>query len=147
MNEYMNSLEELCETLSKEIKKANAKIDNANGELTAGDIDYIDKLTHALKSVKSTMALMESEQYSNRGSYNGGSYGRYSQDDMSNRGSYDSMSYARNQRRDSRGRYSSERGYSRHGDMVEELYALMENAPDERTRREIQRLLDQMESR
>lgn len=41
----------------------------------------------------------------------------------------------------------SERGYSRHGDMVEELYALMESAPDEHTRREIQRLLDQMESR
>lgn len=139
--DYEKDLYELCETLSREIGEANEKIRKAGGKLSAGDLEYVDKLTHALKSVKSTMKLMEEEGYSEMGSYDGGMGGSY------NRGSYRGGSYARgrerNAQRDSRGRYSNE-GYSRH-DLSDKLRELMEDAPDERTRMEIQRLVEKME--
>ena len=157
--DYMKNLYELCDTLSREIDKANAKIRKANGELTAGDIEYIDKLTHSLKSVKTTLAMMEAED---GGSYDGYSRRRYSRDGGSYRrsydGSYDDMayddgsyddggSYARGRyaKRDSMGRYARD-GYSRHANMVEELRDLMKDAPDERTRKEMERLVNKMET-
>ena len=148
--DYIKDLHELCETLSREIGEANEKIRAAGGKLSAGDLEYVDKLTHALKSVKATIGMMEDEDgYSGyypmwRGAYadgtNGGNMGGTS--NRSYRGSYRG-SYA--QRRDSRGRYSGERGYSRDGGMVEELRELMEDAPDERTKQEFQRFIEKIE--
>lgn len=142
--DYVTDLHELCETISREIADANEKIRNAGGKLTAGDADYIDKLTHSLKSIKATIAMMEGEDgYSNR-SYPdgmGGSYRGYSRE--GNRGS---RSYARgrmNARRDSMGRYSG--NYSRDDGMVDELRELMQDAPNEAIKRDIQRLVDKME--
>ncbi len=151
--DYEKDLHELCETLSREIGETNAKIRKAGGKLSAGDLEYVDKLTHALKSVKATMKMLEEEGYSGMYPYSydngnmggmGGSYNRGSY-----RGSYRGGSYARgrgsNANRDSRGRYASE-GYSRGGDMVEELRDLMEDAPDERTKQEFQRFISKIES-
>ena len=45
----------------------------------------------------------------------------------------------------SRDGYSREGGYSGHGDMVDELKELMADAPDERTRREMAKLISKME--
>lgn len=134
--DYTKDLHELCETLSREIGEANEKIRSAGGKLSAGDLEYVDKLTHALKSVKATVAMMEEEGYSGY-PYMGRSY---DDGNRSYRGSYRG-SYARN-----RGRYSSERGYSRDGGMVEELRELMQDAPDERTRQEFQRFISKIES-
>ena len=123
--DYINDLHELCETISKEIGEANDKIRNAGGKLSAGDVDYIDKLTHTLKSIKAVIAMMEDEDgYS-------GNYPMY----MRNR------SYA--PRHDSMGRYSG-RGYSRSGDLAEQLHGLMQDAPNDQIRREIQRLADKV---
>lgn len=136
----IKELHELCETLTESIAEANERIRAAGGKLTAGDVDYVDKLTHALKSVKASVAMMEDEDegysghYPYMGSYNGGSYR--------------DGSYARGRRnapRDSMGRYSGERGYSRAG-LADELRGLMHDAPDERTRQEIQRLADKLEN-
>lgn len=137
--DYVKDLHELCETLSREIGEANDKIRSAGGKLSAGDLDYIDKLTHALKSVKATIKMMEEEGYSGNYPYWGGSYADHN--------SYRGGSYAgrRNARRDSMGRYSGN-GYSRDGGMVEELRGLMEDAPDERTRQEFQRFITKIES-
>jgi hypothetical protein len=162
--DYEKELYELCETIKEEIGNANDKIKKAGGKLSAGDVDYIDKLTHTLKSIKAVMAMMEEDgdEYSGRmsyardgrggRSYRGGSY-RYD-DGMMMTGGEDN-SYARdgrgrgsNARRDSMGRYSSRMdGYSRHGDVVESLREVMEEAPDDRTRMEIQRLIEKMEQR
>ena len=163
-------LHEMCETLGRALKKANEKIRTSGGELSASDVDYVNKLTHAMKSIKTTIAMMEAEEMDDGGSYGDGSYRMgYSRDGGSYRdggpydgGSYDSRSYARgrgrNARRDSMGRYSS-RGYSRddgysrdggysgHGEMVDELRSLMQDAPDEQTRQEFQRLIQKMEQR
>jgi len=73
-------------------------------------------------------------------------------------GSYDGGSYARGRRgnvkRDSMGRYAREgayrgsyRGYARDGkeEYMEQLRDMMEDAPDEKTRQSIQRMITQME--
>ena len=148
--DYMNDLHEMCGTLGRALKEANSKISGSGGKVTAGDVDYIDKLTHGLKSVKTTIAMIEAEgdgeyceRYSRDGSYRRG----YSRNDYRG-GSYEDGSYARgrNARRDSMGRYSRE--YSRDGDdFAEELRDLMNSAPDDHTRQEMQRLLQKMESR
>lgn len=165
--DYEKELYELCETIKEEIGEANEKIKKAGGKLSGSDVEYIDKLTHSLKSIKAVMAMMEEEgedEYSGasyarggRGGNRGGSYrGGSSYDNGMMGGSYEQGgSYARdgrgrgsNARRDSMGRYSSRMdGYSRHGDVVESLREVMEEAPDDRTRMEIQRLIEKMEQR
>ena len=142
--DFMNDLYELCDTITTEIADANEKIRAAGGKLSSGDLDYIDKLTHTLKSIKG-VEHMEDSGYSERGSYRG--YSREAgmmRDGGSYRGgSYRGGSYARgrgsNARRDSMGRYSSD------GGMVEELHELLEDAPNEAVKRDIQRLIDKME--
>lgn len=134
--DYIKDLHELCETLSEAIREANEKIRSSGGKLTSGDTTYIDQLTHALKSVKATIAMMEDEGYSG--------YYPMSYDNQGGNRSY--RSYAR---RDSRGRYSgrySREGYSRGGDMVTELRELMQDAPDERTKDEFRRFISKIES-
>lgn len=147
MHELYDDLMDMCETLSKELAKTNEKLTKVSGSISNGDLDYINKLTHAIKSVKTTLAMMESEESNGGGSYNGGSY----------RGSYDDRSYegdmgmsnargrGRNAKRDSMGRYSSERGYSRN-DMMDNLYEMRDNAPDDRTRQEFDRMINKMQS-
>lgn len=139
----MNELYELKEMLMKELKEYGSK-----GELSAGTLDIVDKLTHTVKNLCKIIEEYEEPEYS--GNYPYMSYdGRSYNDGRSYRGSYrDGMSGARgrmNARRDSMGRYSGERGYSRTG-LADELRGLMTDAPDERTRQEIQRLADKLES-
>ena len=57
----VEELHELCDTISHEIEDANEKIRQAGGKMSAGDVDYIDKLTHTLKSLKTTIAMIEAE--------------------------------------------------------------------------------------
>ena len=135
----MKEMHELCETLSGEIKEMNNKIRAAGGKISPQDLDNVDKLTHALKSVKATMAMEEdgedgySEYYP---MYGGNSY--------------------RRARRDSMGRYSRwdgapgiprypNRNYSRN-DLVDKIRQLMDNAPDDRTRQDIQRMVERLEN-
>ena len=162
MDKHLTELYDLCEVVNRAIKDANEKIRNAGGKLTAGDVEYVDKLTHTLKSIKTTIAMIESEDdYSETGyGYDGMSYARgrgrgYSRnnsygdpygDDMNNN------SYARGRgryaKRDSMGRYSSN-GYSRADakeDMMNDLREIMQDAPDERTKQEFQRFMSKLES-
>lgn len=145
MHDKVETLYELCETISRELDECNEKIRQAGGKLSAGDVDYIDKLTHALKSIKTTVAMMEAEGDGYSGRYYpmyGGSYN----DGRSYRGG----SYARgrmNARRDSMGRYSGERGYSRADgleEMLGEMRDMMGDLPEEK-RREVQRFVEKME--
>lgn len=141
MQDTIKDLYELCEMLGNEVGTANEKIKMAGGELKGADVDYIDKLTHSLKSVKAVIAMMEDEgdysnddgrnyMRSNRRSYNG-----------SYNGSYAGRRYAR---RDSMGRYSRD-GYSGNEELISELRELMNEAPDERTRKEFEKFIQKME--
>lgn len=123
MRDIYENLEDLCELTGKKITEATEKLRSAQGRITQGDIEYLDTLTHMLKSIKTTMAMMDSE-YSQRGSYEGGrnSYGR----------SYD-MS----------GRYSG-RMYRDTG-TINKLRKMMEESDDDRTREEFQKFIEKME--
>ena len=137
-----NDLEEICERLSKELKKANEKLNGR--EMTAADTAYMDQLLHSLKSVKTVMAMMDSETEDEGRSYEGRSYrgssgrsgrrrdsmGRYS-------GDYTGMRYM--------GNYSGRRGYSRDDEMISNLREMMEDAPDDQTRNDLQRMISRME--
>lgn len=83
----MKALYELKDMLCKELEEIAGK-----GELTAGSLETVHKLTDTIKNIDKIMMLEEEDGYSERG-------GMYSE------------------RRDSRGRYSREGGgYSQAGD-------------------------------
>lgn len=135
----MHELYELKEMLCKELKEYGEK-----GEMSTGTLDVVDKLAHTIKNLDKIIEGYEEEEgYSSR-SYPdgmGGSYRTYPR--MYMRGG--SYARGRNARRDSMGRYSREGGYSRDGGMVDELRELMEDAPNETIKREMQRLVDKIE--
>lgn len=111
----MKELHDLREMLCEELKEYGRK-----GEISTGSLAAIDTIAHAVKNIDK---IIDDDGYS----------GRY--DDGMMRGSY-----AR--RRDSMGRYSRN-GYSM-SDFSEKLRHLMEEAPDDHSRMEIQRLIEKM---
>lgn len=123
MHDIYTDLEDLCELTGRKLKEVTEKVRSSQGKITQGDVEYLDTLTHMLKSIKTTMAMMDSE-YSQRGSYDRNSYGR----------SYD---------RDSMGRYSG-RMYRDTG-TINKLRKMMEESDDDRTREEFQRFIEKME--
>lgn len=149
MEKKLETLYDLCEIVSRELEECNEKVRKAGGKLSPGDIEYLDKLTHMLKSLKTTIAMMESEGedggYSNRGYMP--NWGGYAYDGGN--------SYAgrMNAKRDSMGRYSRTRGtsyggngYSYAEDMEqtrEEMRELAQKMPEEH-RRKIERALDDL---
>lgn len=145
--EYLNDLYELCDIISRKVREATEKIRSAGGELSGGDVEYVDKLTHTLKSIKTTIAMMEAEDgRSNRdgynGNYNGGTGNSYKYG--YNSGYYydgNSMARGRNARRDSMGRYS---GHPDRQEAMEHLRMAMESAPDEETQQKIERVMGSM---
>ena len=128
----MHEIHELKEMLCEELEKYGAK-----GDLSAGELEIVDKLAHTVKNLGKIIELYdEEEEYSGN---MGMSYQR------GNRGSSYARGRGRNARRDSMGRYSSE-GYSRAAeDMKDQLRRLMEQAPNEMTRRELEKLVERME--
>ena len=117
------------------------------GELSAAILERVDMLAHATKNLDKVIEKCEEDEYSEA---NGRSYRGMSYDGRG--GSYrdDGRSMARgrmNAPRDARGRYSGDDGYSRHGDTMEQLREMADNAEDERTRQEINRLVTRLESR
>lgn len=135
----MHELYELKEKLCRELKKYN------NEEVTTNSLEVVDKLAHAVKNIDKIIEKYEEEE---GGSYGYNSYNSYNYGN-SNRGGRGN-SYARgrgrNARRDSMGRYASDSGYSRHGDMVEQLREMMMDAPNDEIRRDYERVINRMES-
>ena len=134
--EYMHELKEkLCDELEEIANK---------GELGAGDLEIIHKLTDTIKNLDK-IGMLE-DGYSQAGDWEieGRAY---------NRGS----SYAR-RKRDSMGRYSrdgramryrDDRMYSRDeakDDMMEQMEALMAQAGSEKEREAIRRCMNQLEN-
>ena len=130
--DLLKELRELKETIGNEIAQANQEIRKSGGDLNTGDIEMIDKLTHAMKSLVTTCAMLEAdEEYSGKyyyGRRNGysGNYGSYAKE------------------RDGRIIRDGRNGYSRGVDWTEQLRVMMDEAPDEATRVDIKRLMDRM---
>lgn len=137
-------LYELREMLMDELKSITGK-----GELTAGSLETVDKLTHSIKSIDTICAMEEAGEYSYDGmSYanrNRDSRGRYS----SGTGNDGSYAYGGSYRggNSNRGGGSSRRGYSRadKNELIEELRELMNEASDSRSRNAIQNAIRDME--
>ena len=147
--DYIGDLHKLCETLGQEIKDVTKKVEKNDGKMSAGDLEAVDKLTHSIKSIKTTIAMMEAEGEGGDGysghymmPYYGRSYRGEAETGRNN--SYRGNSYARGAKRDSMGRYSRE-GYSRAGDLADRLYTLMEDAPNEHIKDEFRRLAEKIE--
>ena len=148
-------MDKLIDYISEELDELEKKA--GKGKLSVTEIQYGDMLAHFKKSLLTSDA-MEDGGYSGTGRSYG--YPQYHYDDgnMDNGRSndsrpyegrsYEGRSYAgrRYARRDSRGRYSRSYGNEYSGDMVEQLKGLMDEAPDENTRQEIQRLVSKMEN-
>ena len=132
----MTYIEDLKEMLCEELDKIASK-----GELTAGSLDTVDKLSHSLKSVLTIMAM---EGYGDDWSYEDGSYerggnrggGRSNRRGRDSMGRYTSRSYARNGR--SRRMYSGD-------DMEQKITELMNEVDDPKVRQALQKALDKME--
>lgn len=137
----MHALEELKEMLMEELEKCSKK-----GELSAGSLEVIDKLAHAVKSIDTIMAM---EGYSE----DSGNYGEYND----RGGNYGARGRGRNAQRDSRGRYADGYGGYREGrmyrryrddareDLVEQLKEMEMDAKDEESRRMVQKWIRQAE--
>lgn len=124
MDELYNLKDMLCEELEKIASK---------GELTAGSLQTVDTLAHALKNLDKIIEAKEDEE---------GYSGRYYD------GSYNRGSYARgrtNAKRDSMGRYSRNEYSRAAGDMADKMRSMAAEAPDETTRREMERMAEKME--
>lgn len=144
MHEMYKLKDMLCEELEKITKK---------GELSAGSLDAVDKLTHSIKSIDTIIAM---DEYSEEdGMTYEGSYARGGQG--GNRGGgRGGNSNARGRRRDSMGRYSRDNsyrgsydrgGYSREEEMDNlkmELQGLLEEAENEEERKMIRKWIKQV---
>lgn len=140
----MHKLYELKDKLMSELEDYAE-----NGKFSPDDVKNIKGLSASIEHICNISDSEESDEYSNRvypdgmgGSHRGGRGTSYRGPYMGN-----GSSYARgrmNARRDSMGRYSGN-GYSRDDGMVEELRELMQDAPNETIKRDIQRLVDKIE--
>lgn len=132
----MHALYELKDILMSELEEYGKK-----GELSAGSLEIVDKLCHAIKNLDKIIWCCEEDGYSENDGYSSRTMNvSYRNGGYSNTG----RSYARN--RDSRGRYSRS-GYSRHGDLAQRVREMMAEAPNERTRQDMENLamrLDEM---
>jgi len=132
----MNELYELRDKLCRELKKYNSE------DVTTSSLEVVDKLAHAIKNIDKIIENYKEDEGNSYG-YNSfePNYGSY----RGGRGNSYARGRGRNAKRDSMGRYSSE-GYSRHGDMVEQLREMMMDAPNDDVRREYERVISRIES-
>lgn len=140
-------MHKLIEYICGELEELERKSEKEG--LSMAEVQYGDTLAHFKKNLLKGEEMMGEDEYSMAG---GGSYARGGRGDQyrpMRGGSY--RSYARgrgnNARRDSMGRYSREDGYSMASEeMVEELHELMQDAPDEQTRKEFKKFIQRIES-
>lgn len=124
MNDTLDLLYELCDMTTNKLWMLKEKFSKNNREIPNNDVDLFDKLTHSLKSIKTTIAMMESEEDSG---YSGNYHGPYSQGN-----SYRGNSY-RNMKRNSMGRYSRTNG----------LHDMIDNLPEDKMM-QVQRYIEEM---
>lgn len=154
MHKMIEELHELCEILEKVLRKTNEKLRASGGDPSASDMEYIDWLTHSIKSVKSSIAMIEREGggYSQAGNWEArGRFGdMYSQRDEYNDGG---NSYAKQGEHWVRGHYSNADGMRGDGrsyadgrsKMMEYLEKALDSA-DERDREDIRRFMRKLET-
>ena len=130
----MHDLYNLKEMLCKELCEYGK-----SHEISSASLQMIDTLAHACKNVCKIIESKDEEQYSGRGSYRDNSYygNRYSRDGYY----YDDGGMSGRRGRDRMGRFVSRDA----SEMAHKLRDMMAEAPDEASKREIERLAEKME--
>lgn len=134
-------MDKLCRYVDRELEEYENKVANG-GKLSRTEIEDGKNLAK-FKSALLTNKAMEEEGYS--GDWDGIAYegGRM----MSRRNGMSGARGRMNAKRDSRGRYSSEGGYSRADakeEFMERVYELIDEAPDEHTRKKAERFASEI---
>ena len=149
MEKKLEMLYGLCEIVTKRMEECWRTLEGTE-EMTVLDIDLVDELSHALKCIKTSIAMIEAEEEeggASRRSYaREGSYRSYAYDGSSMRsqdgGSYDGYS-GRRGRSPRTGRYvSREGGYSGH-EGIEDILMDVREMP-ESERRKLRAKLEKM---
>ena len=120
----------LCNYIKNELTEFDRKAAASANGLTVQELEYVDLLGHIKKSLLAVDAMENPDDY---GTY-GNDYAR---------GNYSKAGRGRYARRDSQGRYSASRMY-RDGDIKEDLYELMDKAPNEHVRHKLEEIVSEM---
>jgi hypothetical protein len=123
-------MDKLCKYIDKELDELETKIDRG-GKLSGAEIEYGDKLAHFKKSLLTNEAMEDSYSVEYRGTSRRG-HSEERMNDMSG-------ARGRNARRDSMGRFSRD-GF------MDKLMEMKEAAPNERTRRAVEKMIDDLEN-
>lgn len=146
MDKKIDTLYDLCEMTFKELESTKRELENAGGQLDEQHIEYLKDLTEMLKDIKCVISMMEDEEEGYSGNY-------YYDDDMPMaRGGRGGRSNARGGRSNARGGSyergrSNRRGYTRmesRDDFMDRFEELMDEAPDEVTRKKFEKLMMEM---
>ena len=139
MKNLIDQIYEMKEAVAFEIGEANKRIGQSGGKLSKEDLDIVDKLSHAMKSLVTVCAMLEAEEEGYSGDYMQGQSYRGGYSGRERRDGYSGLGYSR-EGREGRNSY----GYSQHGNMNERLRQMMDEAPDENTRMVIRKLMNNM---
>lgn len=127
-------MDKLCNYIDEELEEIEEKV-SQGGKLSGAELEYADKLAHLKKSILTNEAM--SDNYS-------GIYYRENGQSMANNGGRG----GRGGRGNSRAYYEgTRRNYSRgeaREDFREQLEDLMQSAPDEHSRRKVEKLMNEM---
>ena len=118
-------MDKICRYIDKELDELETKIERG-GKLSGAEIEYGDKLAHFKKSLLTNEAMEDSSSEEYRGT------SRERMNDMSG-------ARGRNARRDSMGRFSRD-GF------MDKLMEMRDSAPNERTRRAVEKMIDDLEN-
>lgn len=160
-------MHKLIEYVCDELEKLEQQVSD-NKKLSLAEVEYADKLAHLKKNLLRSEEIMDKgysgemrrspSSFREGRSYarDGGSYGRDGSSYERGGSSYDERGRGSSgAERDSRGRYSTGRGYSRYvrddysmatDEIVMDLRNLMNQAPDDRMRQQIQRIVTKAEN-
>ena len=145
MEKKLDTLYELCEHISKKLEECCENL-RGTDTMTVQDIDVVDKLAHAMKCIKTSIAMIEAEEEeggsSNRAYAREGSNRSRAYDGSMRSQAYDGYS-GRRGRSPRTGRYvSRESGYSGH-DGIEDSLMDVQDMP-ESERRKLMAKLEKM---
>ena len=123
----------ICDFIKDELKELDRKV-AAGSRLSTQELEYADLLAHMKKSLLTVDAMENPEDY-------GGHYG----DDGRGSSYMAGRGRSTGARRDSQGRYMASRSYMDGGDMRDDIYDLMNKAPNDKVRRKLEDLLSEMD--
>lgn len=130
----MHMYEDIKNMLCDELEEVTRK-----GELTAGSLDIIDKITHAIKSIDTIVAM---ERYDDDNHTR-----RYTRGDGESMIRGDGRRSYAPRRRDAMGRYTTR--YTRDdakADMVADLHEIMNDTTDENLKHEVKKFIEKVEN-